>query len=321
MKAFQIALIALLLISCKESKNNPEETEEKEDRYAIAYNVLFDEENDDYEVFIMNIDGTNPRNITNLKGVEWIYDATGKDVYFISDKDTANRNYFLYKTDLRRKKPKQVFDTRLADSWMDSRKNGSELIVRPHRSVDTAFYIIDSLGKIKSRIAPPLAYFNDPAFSPDGNKIVFRGATEAFKKDSGYLDELYMMNADGSNLEKLSNYPAADTTAPWYSYHAGPPRWHPTGDFISFQSFRDGKYSLYGISPDGSKEWVLFESDSLHQGWHDWSDNGKWLAIGVSGLDEEKYHIQLINWETKEASILTDTTYSYQQAPVFVKLD
>ncbi len=321
MKIIRLALIALILISCKESKNNPKASEKKEDQYSIAYNVLYDEENDDYEVFTMNIDGSNPANLTNLRGVEWIYDASGRDVYFISDQDTAYRHYFLYKTDLKGREPKKFFNMRLADSWMDSRKNGSELIVRPHRSVDTAFYIIDSLGEIKSRITPDLAYFNDPTFSPDGKRIVFRGATKPFKKDSGYRDELYIMEADGNNLQKLSTYPAADTTAHWYSYHAGPPRWHPSENFISFQSFRNGKYSLYAIAPDGSREWKLFKNDSLHQGWHDWSENGKWLAIGVSDLEQENYHIQLINWETKEARILTDTTYKYQQAPVFVKKD
>ncbi len=321
MKIIYLAIITLFLISCKESKNNSEDSTKLEDQYAIAYNVLYDAEKDDYEVFSMNLDGSNKKNISNLPGVEWTYYAQGKNLYFISDKDTAHRNYFLYKTDFAGKEPKKIFDIRLEDSWMGSRKNGAELIVKPHRSVDTAFYIIDTLGEIQAKIDPGLAYFNDPVFSPSGDRIVFRGAEKPFKKDSGYIDELYIMKSDGTDLKKLTNYPAEDTTATWYNYHAGPPRWHPTEDFISYHSMQNGKTSLFGISPEGGESRVLLTSDTLSLGWHDWSDDGKWLVTGVADKKKEQYHIQLTNWNTKESKILTDTSFQYQQAPVIIKLN
>ncbi|MFV8225607.1 TolB family protein [Christiangramia aquimixticola] len=320
MKIIFITILSLSLFSCKESKKNGEAITKPKDEFRIAYNVLYDDENDDYEVFSMDLDGSDPKNITNLKGVEWTYYAYGKDLYFISDKDTASRNYFLYKTDVTGASPKKIFNKRLADSWMGSRKNGQELIIRPHKSVDTAFYIIDTLGGIIKTLKPDLAYFNDPEFSPDGKKIVFRGSNKAFKKDSGYLDELYIMNADGSDLKKLTTYPSNDTTSTWYNYHAGPPRWHPTENFISYQSRQRGKSRLFGIDPSGEEARELIKNDSLNQGWHAWSDDGKWLAVEVSELDGSQYHIQLINWKTKKAKILTDTLYKFQQAPIFVKI-
>lgn len=320
MKVYHLLIVVLIHFSCKESENNPEAVEKPVDVYSIAYNVLYDDD-DNHEVFTMKLDGSDAENITSLAGVEWTYYAHGKDLYFISDKDTAHRNYFLYKTDFLGTNPKKIFDVRLADSWMDSRKNGAELIVRPHKSVDTAFYIIDTLGNIKAEIKPELAYFNDPIFSPDGSKIVFRGANRPFKKDSGYVDELYIMNVTGNGLKQLTNYPKNDTTAKWHNYHAGPPRWHPSEDFISYQSKQAGKSSLFAISPDGKNQWKLTENDTLHQGWHSWSPDGKWLAIGVSDLEETQYHIQLINWETKESRILTDTIFKFQQAPVFVEME
>ncbi|MBT8295888.1 MAG: hypothetical protein KJO51_05685, partial [Gramella sp.] len=75
MKIYHLAVVALFLISCKESKNNSEAPAKFEDEYAIAYNVLYDGEKDDYEVFSMNLDGSNKKNITNLPGVEWTYYA------------------------------------------------------------------------------------------------------------------------------------------------------------------------------------------------------------------------------------------------------
>jgi len=33
-----------------------------------------------------------------------------------------------------------------------------------------------------------------------------------------------------------------------------------------------------------------------------------------------QYDIGLINWKSKELTILTDTTYNYQQSPTFVEI-
>jgi TolB protein len=309
------------ILACKEKGKDNDLPVEGQKKYGIAYNVLFDEAADNYEVYFMNLDGTEKRNITNLKGVEWTYNAYGKELYVISDVDTAARHYFLYRTDALGKPLEKVMDIRLADSWINTRKEGSELIVRPHKSVDTAFYIIDRAGKVLDTVNIALPYFSDPNFSPDGSQIVFRGAMKPFKKDSGYVDELYIANADGTEMKQLTHYPASDTTALWHNYHAGPPMWHPTDNFISYQSKQNGKSSLYAVTPDGKEQWKLTERDTLQQGWHRWSPDGNWLAIEVFDQDNKQFHIELMNWETKESKILTDTTFRFQQAPVFVEID
>jgi TolB protein len=164
-----------------------------------------------------------------------------------------------------------------------------------------------------------LKYFNDPAFSPDGEKIAFRGGQFASKREKGFIDEIYVMNADGSGIKKVTSYPVQDSTAAWYDYKAGPPRWHPTENFISFSSFQNGKYSLYGVTADGTKQWKL-TNNTEGEVYHDWSPDGKWLVTDLSNEDGSQYHIGLVNWETKQTKILTDTTFVYQQAPVFVKI-
>ncbi|MCW8980883.1 MAG: hypothetical protein OQJ83_05800 [Altibacter sp.] len=309
------------VIACKDQVTPETAAAAKVPEYKLAYNVLLDEEADNYEVFTMRLDGTDKKNVTKLPGVEWTYNAFGRDLYVISDKDTTHRWYFLYRTNSEGTKWEKLTDFRLADSWINTRKNGSELIVEPHKSVDTAFYIIDYNGKVLDTIMPDLPYFSDANFSPDGTQIVFRGALQPFKKDSGYLDELYIMNADGSGMRQLTHYPKGDTTALWHNYHAGPPMWHPSENFITYQSKQDGKSSLYAVTPDGTKQWKLTQNDSLQQGWHRWSPDGKWLAIEVFDLENKQFHIELMNWETKASKILTDTTYRFQQAPVFIEAD
>ncbi len=55
-------------------------------------------------------------------------------------------------------------------------------------------------------------------------------------------DEIYVMNADGSNPVNLTNHPASDTV----------PSWSPDGKRIAFSSDRDGRWQIYAMNPDGT---------------------------------------------------------------------
>ena len=61
------------------------------------------------------------------------------------------------------------------------------------------------------------------------------------KRDGNY--EIYIMNADGSNVTRLTDNPAEDTF----------PSLSPDGKRIAFQSARDGYNEIYVMDSDGSK--------------------------------------------------------------------
>ena len=284
----------------------------------IAYNVLVDAEHDNYDIFTMSLDGSNKRNITNHPDVAWTYLASGKYIFFISDRDTTNRVTFLYEMKADGSATRRISDLRLRDSWMGVRKDGHELVVSPHPSVDSLLYLIDREGRVIQRLATGMPYATDPTFSPDGTKIAFIGKNRKARRDPAFKAEIYIMNMDGTNLKKLTQYPATDTTAEWFAYKVGPPRWHPEEDFITYQSKQNGKYSLYAVTPDGSKNWKL-TNNPQEEGWHSWSPDGKWLAIELFDAHQTQFNIGLLDWHTKEMKVLTDSTYKYQQAPVFVR--
>lgn len=287
----------------------------------IAYNVLHDRENDDYEVYVMNPDGSGKRNISNSKGVDWVYFAFADKIYFISDRDTCHRCYFLYEMDANGDNSRRVADFRLRDSWISSRNHGQELIVHPHPKVDSVFRIIDLQGNVLHRLSTGLAYANDPFFSPDGSQVVFRGSTKKFKKDAGYLDELYLINSDGSGLRQLTSYPAGDTTAKWWNYHAGPPFWDAHSDVISFNSVQQGKGSLFAIRPDGS-DFRRITNNTFPEDWHTWSPDSRFMVFSGSQANEriagDNYDIYLFDKKANITSRLTTDTLT-EQAPVFVQ--
>jgi TolB protein len=78
-----------------------------------------------------------------------------------------------------------------------------------------------------------------PDWSPDGSRIVFAGAGQ-----DGY--DLYVMNADGTELDQITREPGDEIA----------PAWSPDGEKIVF-SFDDGgapdfRTGLATVSPDGS---------------------------------------------------------------------
>ena len=73
-----------------------------------------------------------------------------------------------------------------------------------------------------------------PMFSPDGTRL-------AFTSNRDGNPELYIMNVDGSNIRRLTNHPAIDTT----------PTWSPTGTQIAFTSDRGGAPSIWVVGVDG----------------------------------------------------------------------
>ena len=296
-------LLNLFLFSCSNKSN-------ENFQLKIAYNVLHNAENDDYEIFVMNLDGTEKRNISNWKGVDWVYYANEDKIYFVSDRDTTHRKYFLYEMDASGNNVRKISKFLLDDSWLGSRKNATEFVVTSKKDGKKELYLIDQNGNELSRITNNDYYENDPSFSPDGKQIVFRSIRTEY-------DELWIMNEDGSQARQLTEYPKDDTTSSKHNYHAGPPFWEPNSNIISFISKQEGNYSIFTIKPDGTGLKQI-TSGGLDEGWHTWSPDGKLIAY--NGTDnEQNYDIYLMNSDGSDVKRLTfDKTY--EQAPVFVKI-
>ena len=75
-----------------------------------------------------------------------------------------------------------------------------------------------------------------PAWSPDGRKLAF-----VSRRDGN--SEIYVINADGSEQENLTQHPARDSH----------PSWSPDGRRIVFVSRRDGNSEIYVMNADGSE--------------------------------------------------------------------
>jgi len=98
------------------------------------------------------------------------------------------------------------------------------------------------------------------SYSPDGSKIVFNS-------DRGGNQQLYVMDADGSNVERISFGKGRYAT----------PVWSPRGDYIAFTKMANGAFYIGVMAPDGSGERLL--ADGFLVEGPTWSPNGRVLMF------------------------------------------
>ena len=294
------------------------EAASQQSKYQIAYNVLEDREKDNYDIYIMNMDGSGQKNITNTPGVEWVYSSYRDKLFFISDRDTCHRCYFLYEMGAEGNNVKKISDLQLEDSWMSSRNNATEMIVlgRIGKQVRNQLFLVNLTdGSYRQITDDSISQKRDPLFLPGGNEMVVAYRPDRKLRET-VPDELWKRNVDGSNKIQLTNFPKDDTTTAWYEYHVGPPQWNNKYKFISYLSRQKGQHQVHAITPDGKKQWQVTTGE-LGSGWHSWSPDGKWLVMDKTTPDEKSYDIYLMNYKTKKTVQLTSGE-KYEQAPVFV---
>lgn len=142
------------------------------------------------------------------------------------------------------------------------------------------------------------------AWSPDGTRV-------AFTSTLGGSQDIYVMNADGSDLRALTSDPADDIH----------PAWSPDGAQIAFASNRDGDYDLYAIpancQPDreGCDVFPLTANDVDDQ-WPAWSPNN---VIAFASLRTSNWDIYTLNPAQVNAgeTNLTNCRTADEQSPVW----
>lgn len=138
---------------------------------------------------------------------------------------------------------------------------------RSHIALDESYY---DLFDVHSEETVQLIEGIDsetPVWSPDGSQLAFIGTTTRNGLD---FDNLYLVNADGSNLTRLTDYD-------WRFIYT--PTWSPDGQHLAFSASEDGKdFSTYRVELDGSSITLLTHTG----GGPVWSPDGRTIVFGCN---------------------------------------
>src|SRR5687767_14510913 len=130
-------------------------------------------------------------------------------------------------------------------------------------SVQVAIYVLDLQTRKADRVTP-FGQNRYPSWSPDGRRIVFSGETDR-------NTDIYVVDADGQNLRRLTTEPTHDQG----------PEWSPKGDRIAYVApGRTGTANgVFVVNADGSG---LRRVSSQQAEFVAWSPDGAYLLAGPS---------------------------------------
>ena len=240
-----------------------------------------DRDDGEGDIYVMNADGSNVQRLTDDPAYDaWpTWSPDGSQIAFMSDR-SGNPDIYVMNAD--GSNVRQLTDHPANDIWPEWSPDGTRIAFPSRRDGNFEIYVINADGTNLQRLTNTLGHEDFPTWSPDGTQILFcriegnngtyvidadgsherrlldfrvfepawspDGTRIAFGSDHEGFRAIYVMSiseemdADGSNLQKMSNTRTGENC----------PSWSPDGAQIVFASWRDGDGEIHTMDADGS---------------------------------------------------------------------
>ena len=246
------------------------------------------------EIYVMDNDGGNQRNLTNNPADDRFpsWSADGTRIVFMSDRDGhvpkggVLPNFEIYVMDADGGNQQNLTNHPSHDispAWAPDGKRIAFTSYRDghvhaiHGWPTAEIYVMDADGGNPQNLTNDLNDDRFPSWSPDGKRIVFSS-----ERDGHFIgdfeitsSEIYVMDADGGNQQRLTENRKND----WH------PSWSPDGKRIAFSSDRKGdfvNFEIYVMDDDGGN--LQRPTENRVDDWDpSWSADGKRIAFSSDG--------------------------------------
>lgn len=234
------------------------------------------EQTGDFEIWVINADGTNARQLTDVAGrdIEPAWSPDGRLIAFASGRDDPeNLQLYIMNADGSNQHP--LFPSLQAwDNWTPAwSPDGKRIAFQTNRDVRANgfdIYVVNADGSNERPLITGPGNQYHLSWSPDGTRI-------AYIDDKDGDGEVFVANADGSDPIQLTDNYAGEAY----------PRWSPDGQWILFQSSRDALWHLYMMRPDGSDVRRVGASGPWNDVMGTWSPDGTFIAFSSDRAEKD----------------------------------
>ena len=287
-----------------------------------------------YQIYLMDLDTGDVQLVSTGSGkttCAWIHPDADKVLYASTHEDPEARRKMQAELEFRAAGKQRRY------SW----------------DYDEHFEIFEqnlTTGK-RHNLTNSLGYDAEGAYSPDGSRIVFASNRRAytdemsleekatFEHDKSFMMDIYLMNADGSDVHRLTDAPGYDG-GPFFSFDGRKITWrrfskdgsraeiftmdldsgeerqltrmgvmswapffHPSGEYLVFASNKEGfaNFELYLVDAAGAHEPVRVTYTNGFDGLPVFSPDGKKLSWTSNRTTGKQSQIFLADWNHAQA--------------------